>query len=66
MGNVAMNLAMSNRRRFMLKESDGCNLRELVRIAGFFSRLLLFDVNAKHKIILGVKERSLMACCGSG
>ena len=30
--------------------------RRYDRIAGFFSRLLLFDVNAKIKTILGEKE----------
>jgi hypothetical protein len=29
------------------------------RIAGFFSRLLLFDVNAKIKAILGEKEDTI-------
>jgi hypothetical protein len=33
--------------------------RRYDRIAGFFSRLLLFDVNAKIKAILGEKEDTL-------
>ena len=33
--------------------------RRYHRIAGFFSRLLLFDVNAKIKAILGEKEDTI-------
>jgi hypothetical protein len=33
--------------------------RRYDRIAGFFSRLLLFDVNAKSKAILGEKEDTI-------
>jgi hypothetical protein len=33
--------------------------RQYDRIAGFFSRLLLFDVNAKIKAILGEKEDTI-------
>jgi hypothetical protein len=33
--------------------------RRYDRIAGFFSRLLLFDVNAKIKAILGEKEDTI-------
>ena len=33
--------------------------RRYDRIAGFFSRLILFDVNAKIKAILGEKEDTI-------